>query len=259
STGSSRQQTATLQFLDNLTRVKGKHTVKMGGDFRYLTALYTSVFDTRWLGRYMFSNSVTGPVSGNPFSAFLLGIPSSSNIATVTSPDTDAYGRAYAFYAQDDWKVTSRLTINYGLRWEYHPMFEDRFGNVAAFLPDYNTVVNGVNVHGAVAVPNGRLNMVHPAFAESIAPTPILTADKAGIPNSLRYSQKTDFAPRVGFAWRASGDGKTVIRGGYGKYIDAQLGYLILSSCAVEASDVASFTNSITNGRAQDTFPSPLH
>jgi carboxypeptidase family protein len=256
--GSSRQQTSTLQFLDNVTWVKGKHSVKAGGDFRYLTALYTSVFDTRWLGRYMFTNSVTGPVIGNPFAAFLLGIPSSANVAHVIYPDTNAYGRAYAFYGQDDWKITSRLTINYGLRWEYHPMFEDHNGNVAAFLPDYNTTVNGVKVRGAVAVPNGRLNLVHPAFAESIAPTPILTADQAGIPNSLRYSQKTDFAPRVGFAWRASGDGKTVIRGGYGKYIDAPLGYLILSSWAVEASDVASFTNSITNGKAQYTFPSPF-
>jgi len=255
---SSRQQASTLQFLDNVTWLNGKHTVKAGGDFRHLTALYTSVFDSRWLGRYMFTNSVTGPVIGNPFAAFLLGIPSSSNIANVIYPDTDAYGRAYAFYGQDDWKVTSRLTINYGLRWEYHPMFEDRYGNVAAFLPDYNTVVNGVNVHGAVAVPNESLKLVHPAFAESIAPTPILTADQAHIPNSLRYSQKTDFAPRVGFAWRATGDGKTVLRGGYGKYIDAPLGYLILSSWAVEASDVASFTNSIANGRAQYTFPSPF-
>src|SRR3989442_1346243 len=192
-----------------------------------------------------------GSTIGNPFAAFLLGIPSSSNIANVIYPDTDAYGRAYAFYGQDDWKVTPRLTINYGLRWEYHPMFEDHNRNVAAFLPDYSAVVNGTNVHGAVAVPNGALKLVNPAFAESIAPTPILTADKAGIPNSLRYSQKTDFAPRVGFAWRATQDGKTVIRGGYGRYIDAPLGYLILSSWAVEASDVASFTNLITNGRAQ--------
>jgi hypothetical protein len=254
--GSNRQQTSTLQFLDNLTWVNGKHTVKMGGDFRYLTALYTSVFDTLWL--YNFTNSVTGSVIGNPFAAFLLGIPSSTTIATVIYPDTDAYGKAYAFYWQDDWKVSPRLTLNYGLRWEYHPMFEDHNGNVAAFLPGYYTGTDGTKVHGAVAVPNGSLKLVHPAFAESIAPTPVLTASQAGIPNSLRYSQKTDFAPRVGFAWRATGDGKTVIRGGYGKYIDAPLGYLILSSWAVEASDVASFTNSIKNGKAQYTFPYPF-
>ena len=87
---------------------------------------------------------------------------------------------------------------------------------------------------------------------------PILTANQAGIPNSLRYSQKTDFAPRIGFAWRVTKDGKTVIRGGYGKFIDSPLGFLVLSSWAVEASDVAGFTNSIKNGVAKYTFPYPF-
>jgi Carboxypeptidase regulatory-like domain/TonB dependent receptor len=257
--GSNRQQTQTYQFLDNLSWIQGtKHTVKLGGDFRYLTALYTSVFDSWWLGRYRFSKSVTGPVIGNPYAAFLLGVPSSDSIATVLYPDTNAYGKAYALYAQDDWKVTPHLTVNFGLRWEYHPMFEDHNRNVAAFLPGYYTGTDGTKVHGAVAVPNGSLKLVNPAFAQSIVPTPILTADQAGIPNSLRYSQKTDFAPRVGFAWRATGDGKTVIRGGYGRYIDSPLGYLILSSWAVEASDVASFTNSINSGKARYTFPYPF-
>ena len=86
----------------------------------------------------------------------------------------------------------------------------------------------------------------------------MLTASQAGIPNSLRYSQKTDFAPRVGFAWRVTSDGKTVIRGGYGKFIDSPLGFLILSSWAVEASDVATFTNSVKGGKAQYTFPYPF-
>jgi hypothetical protein len=256
--GSNRQQTQNYQFLDNLTWIKGKHTFKFGGDFRYLTALYTSVFDTLWLGRYNFTNSVIGSTIGNPYAAFLLGVPSSQTIATVLYPDTNAYGKAYAFYAQDDWKLTPRLTINYGLRWEYHPMFEDHYENVAAFLQDYNTTVNGTQVHGAVAVPNGSLKLVNPAFAESIAPTPILTADQAGIPNSLRYSSKRDFAPRIGFAWRVTQDGKTVIRGGYGRFIDAPLGFLILSSWAVEASYVGTFTNSIKNGKAQYTFPYPF-
>jgi hypothetical protein len=256
--GSNHQQTQTYQFLDNLTWTKGRHTIRFGGDFRYLTALYTSVFDTLWLGRYNFTNSVIGSTIGNPYAAFLLGVPSSQTIATVLYPDTDAYGKAYAFYAQDDWKLTPRLTINYGLRWEYHPMFEDHNENVAAFLQDYNTTVNGTKVHGAVAVPNGSLKLVNPAFAESIAPTPILTADQAGIPNSLRYSSKKDFTPRIGFAWRVTQDGKTVIRGGYGRFIDSPLGFLILSSWAVEASYVGTFTNSIKNGKAQYTFPYPF-
>ena len=260
--GSNRQQTSTLQFLDNVTWLNGKHTWKMGGDFRRLTALYTSVFDSRWLGLYNFTPSTTptapGQVIGDPFAAFLLGIPSSMSIAQVIYPDTDAYSSHYAFYGQDDWKVTPRLTINYGLRWEYHPMFRDHYNNTANFLPDYDSVVNGVKVHGAVIIPDGSEKLVHPAFAGSIAPTPILTASQAGFPNSLRYSVKTDFAPRIGFAWRATGDGKTVIRGGYGKYIVAPLGYMVQAAWAVEASDVAGFTNSITNGKAQYTFPYPF-
>jgi len=256
--GSAIQQTQTFQFLDNVTMTEGKHTYKFGGDFRYLTALYTSVFDTLWLGRYNFTSSVIGSTIGQPFAAFLQGVPSSDTIATVLYPNTDAYGKAYAFYAQDDWKVTPRLTINYGLRWEYHPMFQDHNNNVAAFLPGYYTGTDGSIVHGAVAVPNESLKLVNPAFAGSILPTPILTAKQAGIPDSLRYSQKTDFAPRIGFAWRVTGDGKTVIRGGYGKFIDAPLGYLILSSWAVEASDVATFTNSIKGGKAAYTFPYPF-
>src|SRR6516225_2453404 len=124
---------------------------------RLLTGHYTILFDILCLCLYNFTSSVIGSTIQNPFAAFLQGVPSSSTIATVLYPDTDAYGKTYAFYAQDDWKLTPRLTINYGLRWEYHPMFEDHNGNVAAFLPDLNTTVNGVNVHGGVAVPNGSL------------------------------------------------------------------------------------------------------
>ena len=257
-TGSNIAQTQTYQFLDNLTYTRGKHTLKLGGDYRYLTALYTGVFDSLWLGRYNFTSSVIGSTIGNPFAAFLLGVPTSDTIATVTSPNTNAYGSAYAFYAQDDWKVTPRLTINYGIRYEYHPMFQDHNHNVAAFLPGYYTGTDGSIVHGAVAVPNEGINLVNPGFSGSILPTPVLTASQAGIPDSLRYSQKTDFAPRIGFAWRVTQDGKTVIRGGYGKFIDSPLGYLILSSWAVEASDVATFTNTIKNGKAQYTFPYPF-
>jgi hypothetical protein len=107
-------------------------------------------------------------------------------------------------------------------------------------------------------IPNAALSLVNPAFAQSIAPTPIITASQAGIPQSLRYSQKTDFAPRVGFAYRLTADGKTVIRGGIGRFIEAELGNLLLSSWAVEASDVASFTNTITNGKPQLSFPYPF-
>ena len=258
STASSYYTTGTYQVLDNITWTHDKHTFKFGGDYRYLTALYTNVFASIRLGSYSFNNSVTGPAIGNPFAAFLLGIPDSDRIGTVLAPDSNGYSSSYAFYGQDDWKVTSRLTINYGLRWEYHPMFNDANYNTANFLPNYQSFQNGTFVNGAVVVPNQGMKLINPAFAQSIAPTPILSASQAGLPQSLRYSQKTDFAPRVGFAWRATKDGKTVIRGGYGKFIEAQLGNLLAAAWAVEASDVAGFTNSITNGKPTYSFPYPF-
>lgn len=255
---SSISKTSTYQILDNVTWTKGKHTVKTGADYRYLKALYTNVFATTRLGSYTFNNSVTKSIIGNSYAAFLLGVPDSVSLSTVLNPDTNGYGSSYALFVQDDYKITPRLTLNYGLRWEYHPMFQDHNNNTANFLPDYSTTVNGVAVHGAVVVPDKGVPLINAAFAQSIAPTPILTATQAGIPQSLRYSAKKDFAPRVGFAWRVTADGKNIIRGGYGRFIEAQLGNLLLSSWAVEASDVASFTNQITGGKPQLTFPYPF-
>ena len=255
---SSIARTSTSQFLDNLTWTKSKHSVKFGGDYRYMKALFTNVFASSRLGQYTFNNSVTKSIIGNAFASYLLGVPDSDRLATVLNPDTNGYAHSMAFYVQDDWKVTSRLTINYGIRWEYHPMFRDHYNNTANFIPDYYGVFNGATVHGAVVIPDGSQKLVNPAFAESIAPTPILTASAANLPESLRYTQKTDFAPRVGFAWRVTSDGKTVIRGGYGKFIEAELGNLLLASWAVEASDLAVFTNTITNGRPALTFPYPF-
>jgi hypothetical protein len=254
---SSLSNTQTVQLLDNLTLTRGRHTLKFGVDYRNLTALYTDAFGFDFLGVYTFNNSSTS-IIGNPFAAFMLGVPDSDTLARCLQPNTEGYANSYALYAQDDWKVTPRLTVNYGLRWEYHPMFGDHLYNTANLLPDYSATINGTTVHGAVVVPDKGLPEVIPAFAQSIAPTPIFTASQAGLPQGLRYAEKTDFAPRVGFAWRATADGKTVIRGGVGKFIETTLGQLVSGAWGVESSDVAQFTNTVANGQAQLSFPYPF-
>jgi carboxypeptidase family protein len=260
---SSTSKNGTFQVLDTLTWTKDKHTMKFGADYRYLTGLYTNVFASSRLGQYTFNSSVMkallGTGAGTPFASFLLGYPDSSQIATVLQPDTKSYASHYGFFAQDDWKVTPSLTINFGMRYEYHPMFRDHYNNLANFLPDYNSVVNGQVVPGAVVIPNQQVfSIVNPGFAQSILPTPILTAAQAGIPESLRYSQKTDFAPRVGFAWRPFGNDKTVVRGGYGRFIEALLGSAVLNAWAVEASDVGVFKNTLNGNVPTYTFPNPF-
>ena len=261
-------QQATTQFLDNLTWTKGKHTMKFGGDFRYLSSLFTAVFADYRLGSYTFNGSNTSAFLGNgsatPLAAFLLGYPDTSTIATVLNPTTNAYSKHYAFFAQDDFKVSQRLTLNYGLRWEYHPMFRDHNNNLANFDPSYTSTVNGQTIKGAVIIPNqSTFALVNPGFTQTVAPTPVITAAQAGVPASLRFSQKTDFAPRIGFAYRIGNSNKTVLRGGYGRFIETLLTSQVIDGWAVEASDVANFTNSLgANGlpiyKAPYSFPSNI-
>jgi hypothetical protein len=235
------------QALETLTKTKGRHTLKFGFDFRYLDSFNTNVFSDYRMGSYGFNGSATGY---SPFQGFLLGYPDLTTIATVTNPSTDAYSYHYAAFAQDDWKVSRSLTLNYGLRWEYHPGFRDRNDNMANFDPYYTSTVNGQTVKGAVILPNqaGFANL-NPQFTQSVYPTPVISASAAGIPPALRFSSKKDFAPRVGFAWRIGGGNKTVLRGGYGRFIETLLSASAINGWAVDASDVGFFSNSIgSNG-----------
>jgi len=253
---SSYSRTKNQQVIDNLTYTRGSHTLKIGADIRYLTGYYNNNFGSTRMGAFTFNNAVTKSIIGNPYAAFLLGIPDATNVATVTATDADAQTWHYGFYGQDDWKVNSRLTLNFGLRWEYHPMFSDSDHNTATFLPNSYTVVNGVLVHGTVVVPDARINGLDPNFVGSISPTPIITATQAGLPQTLRNSQLTDFAPRFGFAWRPLD--KMVVRGGYGKYIETLLGSLLNSQWGIPTSYNGQFANTIVNGKPTLTFPYPF-
>ena len=114
-------------------------------------------------------------------------------------------------------------------------------------------------VHGTVVIPNQKAyDILNPAFAESIAPTPILTAAEVGIPESLRFSVKTDFEPRIGLAWRPFGNNKTVIRGGFGRFIAVPLGALLGATYAIHSADQGQYFQTITNGKPSLTFPHPF-
>jgi len=256
-----------MQVLDTLTWTKNKHTLKFGGDFRYLNGLYQNAYASSRLGVYNFDGSVmstllTGGVTTpyEPIESFLLGYPDSTNISSIRQPDNHFWAPAYAFFAQDDWKVSSRLTLNYGLRWEYHPMMKDHLNNITNFLPDYVSIINGQQVRGAVIVPNqdALTNVVNPVFVQSVAPTPVFSANQVGLPEAMRYSQKTDFSPRIGFAWKPFNSNRTVLRGGYGLFIEMELGALADDGGTVASADYAFFFNSIVNGKPQLTFPYPF-
>ncbi len=271
----SVQHSNIVQLLDNLTWTKGKHTFKFGGDVRRLTDHDDNVFGNFTPGQYSFNNTTVyydangNPLgagydaSGNPiptigdaFTGFLLGYPDYTVQATVNKPAMNGLGYGYGFFAQDDWKITPRLTLNLGLRYELHPPLKDTQYNTAAFLPTYNQG----GVAGAVVVPNAQaLSYTEPLFAESITPSPILTAQQAGLPETLRYTYKKDFGPRIGFAFRPWGNDKLVVRGGWGRFIEQPLGFSLVSGWAVSAS----FVNYVyqaqdASGNPTISFPSPF-
>ena len=247
----------TYQWNDNLTWVKGRHTMKFGGDIRRLRAQT----DLGFVGSDNYGNfDFDGRFTGAEIADFLVGLPYHSAYASVKQ-DNDGVSYHYAFYGQDSFKVNSRLTLEYGLRWEYHPPFLDQGSDITNFD-------RSVPRTGRVIIPSTQqaLDITAPGFLQSINAcpgpswngipcTPFLQAKDAGWPDTLRFSQKKDFNPRFGFAYRPFDDNKTVIRGGFGKYTMTVLGAVFYSLTGISSSDVREFSNDVVNGSALFRLP----
>jgi len=232
-----------IQALDNVTWSPANHSFKFGVDFKRITDHDDNVFGNYRSGWYVFDGSSdVGTAIGDPYTAFLLGEPDWTEVSSTNNPTMNGLGHCYAFFGQDDWKIASRLTLNLGLRYELHPPIHDTHYNTATFQPDYLAKNGDQPVNGAVVVSNAQAaSQASSDFLAAIAPTPILTASQAGIPSGLRYTDKTDWGPRLGFAWQPFGNGKTVVRGGWGRYIESPLGFSLVSGWAVHSSYVATY------------------
>ena len=153
----------TYQWTDNLTWTKGRHTLKFGGDIRRLRA-QTSLGFT---GSDNYGNfDFDGRYSGSDFADFLLGLPYHSSYASVKQ-DNDGVAKHYGFFAQDSFKATSRLTLEYGIRWEYHPPFTDNGSDITNFD-------RSVPLTGRVIIPSTQqaLDITAPGFLQSINACP---------------------------------------------------------------------------------------
>ncbi|MBY0502329.1 MAG: TonB-dependent receptor [Bryobacteraceae bacterium] len=189
-----------IQFIDNLTWIRGKHTFKFGGDIRNLQAKSALGFTT---GNNYGDFSFTGAFSGNSWGDFLLGAPASSQVAVLSS-DNDGRATHYKFYAQDSWRITNRLTMEYGVRWEFHPGYYDAGFNIANFdrtVPRTGRVITMSDPKARTLVAPGAItsfNGCPGAPINGIACTPIVTAAEAGLPEGLRKNYYTQFLPRFG-------------------------------------------------------------
>ena len=234
-----------IQALDNVSWTRGNHSFKFGADFKRISDHDDNVFGNYRSGWYVFNGSSSvGSAIGDPYTAFLLGAPDYTEFSTTNNPAMNGLGYSYAFYLQDDWKLTPQLTLNVGLRYELHPPIGEIHHNTATFLPTYDGpgTTNGSTVAGAVVVSNAQAKaQASSGLLAAIQPTPIVTAAEAGLPDALRFTDHSDFGPRIGFAWQPYHDGKTVLRGGWGRFIESPLGFALVSGWAVHSSYLATY------------------
>jgi Carboxypeptidase regulatory-like domain/TonB dependent receptor len=245
--GESREEpltTSVYQVSDNLSWTTGRHSFKGGVDVRRYNwtspVIFTGADD---FGVFRFDANLAGG-TGNGLGNFLLGIPTSVD-QTATGPGIDGVATHYGFFVQDEWRVSPKLTVNLGLRYDLHPGFTDQQLNITNFLRD--------TPNGDVVVPNqDSVALAKPDFTAGLGTSRILTAAEAGLPESLRKTDKNNFAPRIGVAWRPGEDNATVIRGGFGVYYGRILGAVFNSLTGIHTSDNQTFGNSFD--AQTDTF-----
>ena len=171
---------------DTVSIVSGKHRIRVGGEYRH------SVLD------FFFNAFTRGQLIFSSFNNFLIG----NGVSILGSGVFDRHYTVQDFgtFVQDDYKVNNRLTLNLGLRYDYFGLPVDSKSRLVNFLPDQ---------FRAGAPPNGIVQ----AAGGQLAGVP--TVDKTLVP-----TDKNNFAPRFGFAFRADHTGKVIVRGGYGIYYD---------------------------------------
>ncbi|MBV8572834.1 MAG: carboxypeptidase regulatory-like domain-containing protein, partial [Acidobacteriaceae bacterium] len=201
------------QIRDDVSWIKGAHQLKFGGSW----ALYKKVQDL--FGTTQGFYNFNGNYSGNDFADFLLGY--ANYYQELGVQDAGRWNnQSWAAYFQDNWKVNNRLTLNLGLRWDGIPHTYEENNRQSNF---YQGLYNPATP--AIVLPTGNLSPNSPALGPS--PNPILAgyqfylngigvAGQNGIPRGLVKNYWANFGPRIGFAYDPIGNGKTVVRGGFG-------------------------------------------
>lgn len=183
---------------DTLSWTPGNHRLKIGGEYRFSQVKF--YFNAFSRGQIIFNNSSTLTA----FQNFLLG----NGTSLIGSGVFDRYFKVTDLngFIQDDWKVTSRLTLNIGLRYDLFGLPVENQGRLVNFIPSQVRI-------GTLASPAPPPNGFVQAAGGPLSGVPVV--EKTLVP-----VDKNNFAPRIGFAYDLWGDQRVVVRGGYGIYYD---------------------------------------
>jgi outer membrane receptor protein involved in Fe transport len=181
----------TFSWTDALTWTRGKHNWKFGAGF---SPYQENVVYAYYVNGEFDYFTGTSTATGNDFADFLLGAPDAffegpNAVSNIRSKSTYAFG-------QDEWHISRKLVLTLGLRYEYNTPKYDTQGRSFSIVP-------GAHSHRFVN-----------------APEDLIFPGDPGAPRGVNFPQRTNFAPRFGFAWDPTGSGKTSIRGGVGIFYD---------------------------------------
>lgn len=202
----------TFQWSDTLTLTFGKHAMKIGGDARrYQLSNFQPQFSS---GNYSFTGAFTSTI-GSQYATgladFLLGLPASETILNSTGFDANRLRNTrITLFAQDDWQVSSRLTLNLGLRWERDGAWTEKDDRWGWF--DFKT--------GQVVYPKTAKTQF------TTFPYPFRFDDN----DDIKTPQNNAFGPRFGFALRPFNNNRTVLRSAYGTFFGQPLGFVALNA-----------------------------
>jgi hypothetical protein len=177
---------------DMLSLVRGKHSLKLGAEVAYESIVHDTLLDN--YGVFAFNGSKTG----NAYADFLLGLPSTmTQDAPVRKTDKGWY---FGLFAQDDFRIHPRVTLNLGVRYDVQFPFTDPEDRKLAFVP-------------------GARSEVSPT-----APEGLLFPGDPGIPRGIASTDWNNIAPRLGVAWDPFGDGRTAVRAAFGVFYGSTTG-----------------------------------
>lgn len=198
----------TFQLSDNFNWTVGRHTLKFGGEYRRLR--YNQIGAVVPRGRF----SWNGQYTGEPMADMLLGHMSNTE-GQVGAPIASFRQNYMALYLQDTWKVTNKLTVNWGLRWEYESPFHDKHDAIVNVDFRWDNSMEPVFVRAGT----GDLNQGNPAFP---APAGWQLVRDGRFGRGAAVPDRNDFGPRVGLAYQLSP--KTVLRVSGGMYFVRDIG-----------------------------------
>ena len=196
-----------ITFGDTVTFIKDKHTIRVGADF-----IKNQAIDDFVRNRNDPRGTVIYPNNFGGFARFLTGLaPTEVRFVFNVRPSMDVYNWETGYFVQDDFKVHPNLTLNLGLRYDLITPFVDANDLMINFDPNGTAGLNGNK--GNFIVPNASIiPQLLPAFAQY----GIITAEEAGVGRGLVKTDRNNFAPRLGLAWRVND--RTVLRGGFGMF-----------------------------------------